>query len=67
MSKASQRRLSKMQAIGYVPPHRVGTRFTRAHFFPLLRMAITVLFRGEIHVQLTDKKGGDNGNDTARN
>jgi hypothetical protein len=53
MSKTSQRRLAKIQA-GHKPPLTVGTRFTRAHFWPLIRMAFVVLFKGEVHVQLKD-------------
>ena len=66
MSKTSQRAAMKMRR-GYQPQSRVGTHFTRRHFFPLLKIAFAVLFRGEAYVQLKDSKGVSYGNDKAGN
>lgn len=58
MSKASQRRASA--AANKQPPKQIGTRFTRAHFWTLIRMAFGVLLKGEIYVQI--KRENKNGN-----
>lgn len=57
MSKASQRRLSNMRKIAYKPPVIAGAVFKRRQFFTLIKLAFTVLIKGEARVNIKEHRG----------